>query len=253
MLRVLLKVSGEYLGGKKGFGFDDEIIQELASQIQEIQLQGFQIAVVLGGGNFFRGGKQIKVIRTAGDNIGMLATVMNAIYLQAGLENKGINTRLMTSILMNQLAEPYIPRKAIRHLEKNRVIILGAGLGIPHFSTDTASAVRAKEIEADIIIKGTKVDGVFDKDPIKHDNAKKFFFLTYDEVLKKELTILDETAVTFAKEQKIPIYVLNIIKKNNLVNFFKKKYLGTFIAEKKSEDIIEDITLKNITKKYSKK
>ncbi len=246
MLRILLKISGEYLGGVKKFGFDTDAIDSLINQITTIYNKNIQISIVLGGGNFFRGQKEQNIInRRAGDNIGMLATVMNGLFLQSALERQNIKTRLMTAIAINQIAEPYIPRKAIRHLEKNRIIILAAGLGLPHFSTDTASVVRAKELDTDIVIKCTKVDGVYDKDPIKFINAKKFTHITYDKIIEKKIEIMDSTAITFAKEQQLPLYVLNITTKKELINFFEKKYTGTAIHLQGRKDMIEN-TLKKI-------
>ena len=245
MVRVLIKISGEYLGGNKKFGFEKIAIQNLTKQITAIHKKDVQLAIILGGGNFFRGSKESIVNRRAGDNIGMLATVMNAICLQSALEEQKKRTRLMTAININQIAEPYIPRRAIRHLEKGRIIILGAGMGIPHFSTDTASVVRAKELDADIVIKGTKVDGIFNKDPHLYPQAKKFSFISYDEIVQKNLIVMDTTAITFSKEQELPIYVLNITTSNGLTNFFKKKYTGTFIDAKENDDIMETIKNKN--------
>jgi uridylate kinase len=241
MLRVLLKISGEYFGGKKGSGFDVTAIDRIAKQIVAIHDKGVQIAIILGGGNFFRGATEADIDRKAGDNIGMLATVMNALYLQANLEKKKKKIRLMTAIAMNQVADPYITRKAIRHLEKGRIIILGAGLGVPHFSTDTASVVRAKELNADLVIKGTKVDGVFNKDPKQFSDAKKIPFITYNEIIKKNLVFMDSTAITFAKEQQLPIYVLNITSDNELINFFEKKYTGSSIYLQENKDIVKNI------------
>lgn len=249
MLRILLKISGEYLGGTKKFGFEQETINKLTSQIIKIHNQGNQMALVLGGGNFFRGAKENIVNRRAGDNIGMLATVMNALCLQSALEAKNKETRLMTAIAINQVAEPYAARRAIRHLEKGRIVILGAGLGLPHFSTDTTSVVRAKELDADLVIKGTKVNGVFDKDPEQFPDAKQFSFISYDEVMERKLVVMDGTAITFAKEQNLPIYVVNITTDNELINFFQKKYTGTFIGYQKNEDIIKNLEYNSKNKK----
>ncbi len=245
MARIVLKISGEYLGGKKGFGFDEQIIDTLTDQILKVHNKNIEIVIIIGGGNFFRGKqKRILIDRVTADNIGMMATVMNGLFLQSTLEKKGKKTRLLSSIETKQVAEPYVQRRAIRHLEKNRIVILCAGLGAPYFSTDTASVVRAKELNADIVIKGTKVDGVYDKDPVKDETAKKFHSLTYSEVLAKNLGIMDSTSITFSQENQIPLYVLNITNSNSLVDFFEGKDLGTSINQDQSKEQFENFLKK---------
>ena len=252
MLRVVLKISGEYLGGKKGFGIDYKIVDLLTEQIKNIndKKKNIEIAIIIGGGNFFRGADQQKLIeRSAADNAGMLATVMNGLFLQSALEKKKQKTRLMSSIAIHQVAEPYIQRRAIRHLEKGRIVILSAGLGAPYFSTDTAAVVRAKEIDADLVVKGTKVDGVYNKDPVKYQDAEKFISVTYDEMLKQNIKIMDSTSITFSQENKIPIYVLDITSPRSLTDFFESKYPGTSIKADNADKRIEEILKKGPKKK----
>ena len=246
MARIVLKISGEYLGGKKGFGFDEQVMESVTNQIVKVHDKNIEIIITMGGGNFFRGNKNISLIdRVAADNIGMLATVMNGLFLQSALEKKGKKTCLMSAIETKQVAETYIQKKAVRHLEKNRIVILSAGLGAPYFSTDTASVVRAKELGADMVIKGTKVDGVYDKDPVKHEDARKFQSLTYDEVLTQNLKIMDSTAITFSQENQVPLYVLNITSSTSLVDFFEGKNPGTSINQDQSKEKFESVSKKN--------
>ncbi|MBW4873950.1 MAG: UMP kinase, partial [Paeniclostridium sp.] len=194
--RVLLKLSGEALSGDKGFGINNEVVNDIAKAIKQIQEIGVEVAVVVGGGNFWRGRTSEGMDRTTADYIGMLATVMNAMALQDALENIGVLTRVQTAIEMRQIAEPYIRRKAVRHLEKSRVVIFGAGTGNPYFSTDTAAALRAAEMESEVILLAKNVDAVYDKDPKVHADAKKFTELSYIDVLQKELKVMDSTATS---------------------------------------------------------
>jgi len=231
--RVLIKLSGEVFAGKKGFGIDYSIASFLANQIKEIHKKNIEIGIVIGGGNIFRGisSKDENMDRVSGDYIGMMATIMNSVALQSQLENINCDTRVMSALSIRQLAEPYIRRKAARHLEKGRIVIFGGGTGNPYFTTDTAAVLRAIEIKADIIIKGTKVDGVYDSDPIKNLNAKKYNTLSYKEVINNELRVMDLTAITLCKENKLPIGILDINDKKNLKNFlFSSKIIGTTIT-----------------------
>ena len=231
--RVLIKLSGEVFAGQKGFGIDYSIASFLANQIKEIHQKNIEIGIVIGGGNIFRGisSKDEDMDRVSGDYIGMMATIMNSVALQSQLEKINCDTRVMSALSIRQLAEPYIRRKATRHLEKGRIVIFGGGTGNPYFTTDTAAVLRAIEIKADIIIKGTKVDGVYDSDPIKNLNAKKYNTLSYKEVINNELKVMDLTAITLCKENKLPIGILDINDKKNLKNFlFSSKIIGTTIT-----------------------
>ena len=217
--RVLLKLSGEALQGDKKHGIDPNVCAFLASQMKEVVECGVELALVVGGGNIFRGAPkshEFEMERTVADYIGMLATVINGIALQNALEKKGISTRVMTSIQMHQIAEPYIRRRAIRHLEKSRVVIFVAGTGNPYFTTDTAAALKSVEIGADILLKGTKVDGVYSKDPIRYADAKFFKKLPYMDVIKKKLRVMDSTAVSLCMENKLPIRVFKYSGRGNL-------------------------------------
>ena len=231
--RILLKVSGEVLAGDGGFGISPVMIDLIADQIKGIECMGVETAVVIGGGNIFRGiaGNAAGMERTSADYMGMLATVLNALALQNILEKKGVFTRVQSAIEMKELAEGYIRRKAIRHLEKKRVVIFAAGTGNPYFSTDTAAVLRAMEIGAEVILKGTKVDGVFDKDPVKHPDAKKFEALSYLEVIEKGLKIMDSTAVTLCMENDLPLIVFNIKDKENIQRLMLGKQVGTLIRK----------------------
>ena len=214
--RVLLKLSGEALAGDRGFGINNDVVNEIAEAIKRVQEIGVEVAVVVGGGNFWRGRTSEGMDRTTADYIGMLATVMNSMALQDALENIGVQTRVQTAIEMKEIAEPYIRRKAVRHLEKDRVVIFGSGTGNPYFSTDTAAALRAAEMEAEIILLAKKVDGVYDKDPVLHADAKKFDELSYIEVLQKELKVMDSTATSISMDNNIPIKVFELTTENIL-------------------------------------
>jgi uridylate kinase len=230
--RVLIKLSGEVFGGKRGSGFDHDVIDGLARQVKDVYGLGSLIGLVVGGGNIFRGTRSAPegMDRVAADHMGMLATVINGIFLQDALERHGLETRLMTAIDMRSIAEPYIKRRMERHLEKRRVVIFAAGTGNPYFTTDTAAALRASEMCADVLIKGTKVDGVYDKDPLKHPDAKRFEKLSYQEVLSLDLNVMDGTAVAFCKENRIPILVLNIEQPDALFRAVRGETVGTIVS-----------------------
>jgi uridylate kinase len=230
--RVCVKLSGEVFGGKSGIGFDQAVIDSLARQVQEVYELGTQIGLVVGGGNIFRGARSAPegMDRVAADHMGMLATVINAIFLQDSLERHGLETRVMTAIEMRSIAEPYIKRRMKRHLEKGRVVIFAAGTGNPFFTTDTAAALRASEMGADVLVKGTKVDGVYDKDPFQHPDARRFEKLSYQEVLSQDLSVMDATAVAFCKENHIPILVLNIEQANVLSRAVRGEAVGTVVS-----------------------
>lgn len=231
--RVLFKVSGEVLAGEQGFGIDPKMLDIIAEQIKEIASMGVEAAVVIGGGNIFRGiaGSAAGMERTSADYMGMLATVLNALALQNILERKGVYTRVQSAIEMKELAEGYIRRKAIRHLEKKRVVIFAAGTGNPYFSTDTAAVLRAMEIGAEVILKGTKVDGVFDRDPMKDPSARKFSELTFFEVIEKGLKIMDSTAVTLCMDNNLPLIVFNVKEKENIRKVLMGERVGTLISK----------------------
>lgn len=231
--RILLKISGEALIGDCNYGIDTKIMDNIADQIKEVVEMGLEIAVVVGGGNFWRGvaASANGMDRTTADYIGMLATVMNAVGLQDSLEKKGISTRVQSSITMQQIAEPFIRRRALRHLEKKRVVIFAGGTGNPYFSTDTAAALRALEINAEIIFKATKVDGVYNKDPKKFSNAKKYDSLTFMEVLNKDLRILDSTAISLCLENNLPIVVFDITKPGNIKGVILGNKIGTLVTK----------------------
>ena len=231
--RVMLKISGEALIGKADYGIDTKVMDNIANQIGEVVHMGVEIAVVVGGGNFWRGvaASANGMDRTTADYIGMLATVMNAIGLQDALEKKNISTRVQSSITMQEIAEPFIRRRALRHLEKKRVVIFAGGTGNPYFSTDTAAALRALEINAEILFKATKVDGVYDKDPNKYPDAKKYDELTYLEVLDKNLRILDSTATSLCMENDLPVVVFDITKSGNIKDVISGKKIGTIVRK----------------------
>ena len=216
MKRVLLKLSGEALAGDKKTGFDEATCADAARQVKTLVDEGLQVAIVIGGGNFWRGRTSEGMDRTTADYIGMLATVMNAMALQDALENMDVATRVQTAIEMRQIAEPYIRRKAVRHLEKERVVIFGAGTGNPYFSTDTAAALRAAEMESEVILLAKNVDGVYDKDPKVHEDAIKFDQLTYLDVIQRELKVMDSTATSLCMDNKIPIKVFKLTTENIL-------------------------------------
>ena len=226
--RVLLKLSGEALSGDKGFGINNDIVNEIAVAIKKIQEVGVEVSVVVGGGNFWRGRTSEGMDRTTADYIGMLATVMNSLALQDALENIAVQTRVQTAIEMKQMAEPYIRRKAVRHLEKNRVVIFGAGTGNPYFSTDTAAALRAAEMEAEVILLAKNVDAVYDKDPKVHSDAVKFDELTYLDVLQKELKVMDSTATSLCMDNKIPIKVFEL-STENIIKAVMGENIGTTV------------------------
>ena len=229
--RILLKLSGEALMGNQKYGIDSDVLSSYAKDIKSIVDKECQIAIVIGGGNIYRGVQSEKsgFDRVQGDHMGMLATIINGMALQSALESLNIETRLQTAIRMEQIAEPYIRRRAIRHLEKNRVVIFGGGTGNPYFTTDTAAALRAVEIEADTILKGTRVDGVYSADPEKDKNATKFETITFDEAYNLDLKIMDLTAFTLCKENKLPINVFNMNTKGNLLKVCEGKKVGTLI------------------------
>ncbi len=230
--RILLKLSGEALMGKKNFGIDPERLQDYATDIKQIVDLGVQVAIVIGGGNIFRGfsnSDEHKIDRVQGDHMGMLATVINGLALQSTLENSGAPTRLQTAIKINEVAEPFIRRKAIRHLEKGRVVIFGGGTGNPYFTTDSAAVLRAIEIESDVILKGTRVDGIYDEDPEKNINAIKFDNISFEDVLTKGLKVMDTTAFTLSQENKLPIIVFDMNKRGNLLKLISGEKIGTTV------------------------
>ncbi|HEB62005.1 MAG TPA: UMP kinase [Bacteroidetes bacterium] len=229
--RVLLKLSGESLMGKQEFGIEPFMLQHYAEQIKELSEMGVEIAVVIGGGNIFRGlqAKGSGIERVQGDYMGMLATVINGLALQSALEKVGTYTRLITAIEMKQIAEPYIRRKAIRHLEKGRVVIFSAGTGSPYFTTDSAAALRANEINADVILKGTRVDGIYTADPEKDASATKFDHITFSNVIRLGLNVMDMTAFTLCQENNLPIIVFDINQRANLVKIVKGEKVGTLV------------------------
>ena len=226
--RVLLKLSGEALAGDKGFGINNDVVNEIAVAIKKIQEIGVEVSVVVGGGNFWRGRTSEGMDRTTADYIGMLATVMNSMALQDALENIDVQTRVQTAIEMRQIAEPYIRRKAVRHLEKDRVVIFGAGTGNPYFSTDTAASLRAAEMEAEVILLAKNVDAVYDKDPKVHADAVKFDELTYLEVLQRELKVMDSTATSLCMDNKIPIHVF-ALSTDNIIKAVMDEKIGTIV------------------------
>jgi uridylate kinase len=226
--RVLLKLSGEALAGNKGFGINNDVVNEIAEGIKKVQGIGVEVAVVVGGGNFWRGRTSEGMDRTTADYMGMLATVMNALALQDALENMDVLTRVQTAIEMRQIAEPYIRRRAVRHLEKARVVIFAAGTGNPYFSTDTAAALRAAEMEAEVILLAKNVDAVYDKDPKVHPDAKKFDELSYIEVLQKELKVMDSTATSLCMDNSIPIRVFEL-STENIIDAVMGKNIGTVV------------------------
>lgn len=228
---VVLKLSGEALQGESGYGIDAEVTHSIAEQIKQIHQLGVEIAVVIGGGNIFRGESQAAkgIDRTTADYMGMMATMINGLALQDALEKAGVFTRIQTAIEMRQLAEPYIRRRAMRHLEKKRVVIFVCGTGNPYFTTDTTAALRAAEISADVILKATKVDGVYSADPLKNKKAKKFKQLTYIDVLKLGLKVMDATAISLCMENDIPVIVFNLFQKGNIKRVILGEKLGTTI------------------------
>ncbi len=230
--RVLLKLSGEALMGNKNFGFDNDVILQYAKDIKQLTEIGVEVAIVIGGGNIYRGMNEAEtgIERAQGDYMGMLATVINGMALQAGLERVGVFTRLLSAIKMEQIAEPYIRRRAIRHVEKGRVVIFGAGTGNPYFTTDTAGSLRAIEINANVILKGTRVDGVYTADPEKDSTATKFDKITFSECLSKNLRVMDLTAFTLCMENQLPIIVFDMNKPGNLLRVVTGDKVGTMVS-----------------------
>lgn len=230
--KILLKLSGEALMGDQEFGISSDVITSYAKQIKEIIDLGVEVSIVIGGGNIFRGisGAAQGVDRVTGDHMGMLATVINSLALQNSIEKLGVPTRVQTAIEMPKIAEPFIKRRAQRHLEKGRVVIFGAGTGNPYFTTDTAAALRAIEMEADVVIKATKVDGIYDKDPVKFSDAKKYQTVTYNEVLAKDLKVMDATAISLCRENKLPIIVFNSLIEGNLRKVVMGEHIGTTVV-----------------------
>ena len=229
--RILLKLSGEALMGARQYGIDPARLKEYATEIKEVVKQGVEVAIVIGGGNIFRGvaGASNGMDRVQGDYMGMLATVINSLALQSALEDEGIYTRLQTAIKMEAIAEPFIKRRAVRHLEKGRVVIFGAGTGNPYFTTDSAAVLRAIEINADVILKGTRVDGIYTAVPEKDKNAVKFENITFDEAIDKNLKVMDMTAFTLSQENKLPIIVFDMNKKGNLAKVVAGENVGTIV------------------------
>lgn len=231
--RILLKLSGEALGGEAGYGICPEVVRDMARQIGEVRALGVQMVIVVGGGNIFRGleGSEEGIDRATGDYMGMLATVINALALQDALEKQKVETRVQTAIEMSEVAEVFIRRRAVRHLEKGRVVIFGGGTGNPYFSTDTAAALRANEIHADVILKATKVDGIYDSDPEKNSKAKRFRKITYMDALRKQLRVMDATAFSLCMENLMPIVVFDLFKPHNIRNVVMGKRVGTLVHE----------------------
>ncbi len=230
--RILLKLSGEILAGKRGYGIDPSITSEICNKIKTVLDMGIEVGIVIGGGNIFRGISAAAngMDRVAGDYLGMMATIMNSVALQSALENLGCDTRVMSALSITQLAEPYIRRRATRHLEKGRIVVFAGGTGNPYFTTDTAAVLRAIEINADVVIKGTKVDGVYTADPMINSEATRYDSLSYKEVIEKELRVMDLTAVTLCKENKLPIIVFDISSKTGLVDIVNSISVGTTVS-----------------------
>ncbi|WP_297762688.1 UMP kinase [uncultured Muriicola sp.] len=229
--RILLKLSGEALMGDKQYGIDPARLSEYADEIKMVVDKGIEVAIVIGGGNIFRGlaGESNGIDRVQGDHMGMLATVINGLALQSALEDKGVQTRLQSAIKINEVAEPFIRRRAMRHLEKGRVVIFGGGTGNPYFTTDSAAVLRAIEIEADVILKGTRVDGIYTSDPEIDKNATKFDTISFNDVLRKGLKVMDSTAFTLSQENKLPIVVFDMNKKGNLLKIVSGQNIGTVV------------------------
>ena len=230
--RVMLKISGEALSGANGFGFDFDTVSRIAKEVKEIVDMGIEVGLVVGGGNIWRGRSGERMDRTTADHMGMLATCINALALQDALEGIGVKTRVQTAIEMKEIAEPFIRRRAVRHLEKGRVVIFGAGSGNPYFSTDTAAALRAAEIEADVILLAKNVDGVYDKDPNKFADAKKYDTLTYMEVIEQGLQVMDTTATTLCMDNNIPILVFGLEGDGNIKRAMLGEKIGTIVSKK---------------------
>jgi len=232
--RILLKLSGEALQGKQGHGIDADVCAGFAAQIKEVHSMGVQVALVVGAGNIFRGqfeSKRFDLDRSVADYMGMLATVLNGLALQNALEHVGVATRVMTAIEMHAIAEPYIVRRALRHLEKGRAVIFVAGTGNPFFTTDTAAALRASEIKAEVIMKATKVDGIYSADPMKDKNAKKYDRITFMDVLRKNLKVMDSTAISMCMDNSLPIHVFNLMQEGNIKKAVLGENIGTLVTE----------------------
>ena len=231
--RILLKLSGEALGGEAGQGICPEVVADMAQQIKEVRALGVEVVIVVGGGNIFRGlsGSERGIERATGDYMGMLATVINALALQDALEKKGVATRVQSAITMSQVAEPFIRRRAVRHLEKGRVVIFGGGTGNPFFSTDTAAALRAAELGVEVILKATKVDGIYDSDPKKNPAAKRFATITYMEALQKQLKVMDSAAFSLCMDNKMPIIVFDLFKPHNIKRVVLGEKVGTLVVD----------------------
>ncbi len=236
--RVLLKLSGEALQGSGSFGINPDVLEYISKEIKELHLLGVQTAIVIGGGNIFRGvpNSSSGMDRSTADYMGMLATVINALALQDSLEKEGLSTRVQTALEIKQVAEPFIKRKAIRHLEKGRIVIFASGTGNPFFTTDTAATLRALQLGSDVIIKATKVDGIYDKDPVKNDDARKFDKLTYMEILKKGLRIMDATSISLCMEGNIPIVVFDLSEKGNMEKIVRGEKVGTIVRSGKENE-----------------
>ncbi len=230
--RILLKLSGEALAAGQGFGVDNTRVHEIAAEVADVHRLGVQIGLVVGGGNFFRGvAEQAKEMdRVAADHMGMLATMINSLALQDALEKQGVHTRVMSAIEMNQVAEPFIRRRAIRHLEKDRVVIFGAGTGNPYFSTDTAASLRAMEIKAEVIMKATKVEGIYDSDPVKNKDAKMYDAITFTDVLGKGLRVMDATAISLCRENNLPILIFNLNTHGNIRRVCLGEKIGSIVT-----------------------
>jgi len=230
--RILLKLSGEVLAGNRGFGIDPQKSIQIAEEIKSVYDLGVKISLVIGAGNIFRGIQAANkgMDRVTGDYLGMMATIMNSIAIQDALESVGCDTRTLSAITISKIAEPYIRRRALRHLNKDRIVIIAGGTGNPYFSTDTAAALRATELEAELVVKGTKVDGVYDKDPIKFDDAVKFDSISFTDVLKKNLNVMDMTAFTLCSENNMPIKVFNINNQGNLKELILGSNIGTLVT-----------------------
>jgi uridylate kinase len=231
--RILLKLSGELLAGNDGHGISDEVLAGLADEIREVHAMGVQIGVVLGGGNIFRGlaGSTRGMDRVGADHMGMLATVINCLALQHALEKRGLFTRVMSAIRMDQICEPYIRRRAVRHLEKGRIVVFGAGTGNPYFTTDTAAVLRAIEVGADVILKGTKVDGVYSGDPVKDPSATFFASIGYMDILNRGLKVMDSTAISLCMDNRLPLVVFNVGRPGNLVKLMRGDAVGTRVGD----------------------
>lgn len=230
--RILLKLSGESLMGPEGYGINPKVVQEISEELKDLVSLGAEIAIVIGGGNIFRGmgGEAQGIDRATGDYMGMLATVINALALQGFLEKIGVHTRVLSAIEIHQLVEPYIRRRAVRHLEKGRIVIFAAGTGNPFFTTDTAAALRAMEIRAEVILKGTKVDGVYDSDPKKNPEAKRFTALSYLDVLNKNLKVMDSTSISLCMDHQLPIVIFDLFQKGNIKRVVLGENIGTRVS-----------------------